>query len=51
MTTLNLTITAFLAAQALYMAYLLGEVREARRQNKIQDELTDRLVAAYQKQR
>lgn len=51
MQNINLIITAFLAAQALYMAYLLGTVREARRQHRIQDELTDRLVAAYRQQR
>jgi hypothetical protein len=51
MTTLNTILFILTFGNAMYMAYLLGEVREARRQHKIQDELTDRLVAAYRAQR
>ena len=51
MQTVNTIITVSLFCNALYLAYLLGEIRESRRSNRIQDELTDKLVAAYRKQR
>ena len=51
MTLTNTIIVTLCFGNALYLAYLLGEMREARRQNVIQDQLTDKLVAAYQKQR
>ena len=51
MTLTNTIIVTLCFGNALYLAYLLGEMREARRQTAIQDRLAEKLVAAYQQQR
>ena len=51
MTLVNTIIVTLCFGNALYLAYLLGEMREARRQNVIQDRLTEKLVAAYRTQK
>ena len=46
------TLFIFLATGvACYLAYIVGEMREAQRQAVIQDQLTEKLVAAYRNQK
>lgn len=51
MTTLNTVLFFLVSGNALFLAYLMGSMRESARQTKIQDQLVEKLVAAYQKQR
>lgn len=51
MDTLNTVLFVLVSANALFLAYLMGGMRESQRQTKIQDQLVEKLVAAYQKQR
>ena len=51
MDTLNTILFIMVSFNALFLAYLMGSVRESQRQTKIQDQLVEKLVAAYQTQR
>jgi hypothetical protein len=51
MDTLNTVLFFMVSFNALFLAYLIGQVRESQRQTKIQDRLVEKLVAAYQTQK